>query len=282
MKKLEPAPTPPPRREVAVCGGDASFDPRRQAATRRVNRLVGQAICRYGLIEDSDHIAVGLSGGKDSLCLLWLLAQRRRWIPVNYRLTAIYVDLGFSAGLAEKNAGRLEAFCAALGVEFLALGTDVGARAHGSGNKESPCFICSRRRRQILFETALSRGCNRLALGHHLDDIIETFFLNVIYAAEISTMLPAQDLFGGSLRIIRPLALCGEAQLGRMAQDLDLPVVASGCPSACNSARRGISTMLAPLFGRNGRLKGNVFRALSNVRLDYLPAAARRGLPPAE
>ncbi len=247
----------------------AALDLRHLAAGRRVNRLVGRAICHYGLITGGDRIAVGLSGGKDSLCLLRLLAARRRWVPVHYGLVAVHVDLGWDDGRG--HAERLEAFCAALGVEFLSLPTDIGARAHSSSNRENPCFLCSRLRRKHLFEAALERGCNRLALGHHRDDIIQTFFLNVLYSSEISTMLPAQKLFGGRLTIIRPLALCDEAHLVRLARELALPIVPSGCPSACNSARREVAEMLAPLFRRHRRLRGNVFRALSNVRPDYLP-----------
>jgi tRNA 2-thiocytidine biosynthesis protein TtcA len=247
--------------------GEGSLpDVRALAIGRQVNRLMGRAICHYGLINDRDRIAVGLSGGKDSLCLLWMLAERRRRAPVDYALVALHVDLGWG-----QDATPLEAFCRRLGVEFVLLPTDIGERAHGPGNTESPCFLCARLRRKRLFEAASSHRCNRLALGHHRDDIIQTFFLNVIYSSEISTMLPAQELFGGRLTLIRPLALCDEAQLARLARELGLPVLPSGCPSACKSARREMAALLEPLFRRNRRLKGNVFRALSNVRPEYLP-----------
>jgi len=252
-------------------GRAAITDARRLAVGRQVNRLIGRAICRYGLTQAGDRIAVGLSGGKDSLCLLWMLAERRRRVPVDYTLRAIHVDLGWDASAA----GRLERFCLELGVEFASVATDIGERAHSAGNRENPCFLCAALRRKELFEAAAQSGCNKLALGHHRDDIIETFFLNVIYSSEISTMLPAQPLFGGRLTIVRPLYLCDAAQLARLARELDLPVAPSGCPSECRSARRGIADMLAPLFGRNRRLKGNVFRALSNVRADYLPQALK-------
>lgn len=245
--------------------GGSLPDVRGLAIGRQVNRLLGRAICRYGLINDGDRIAVGLSGGKDSLCLLWMLAERRRRAPVDYALVALHVDLGWG-----QDTTSLEAFCRRLGVECHVLPTDIGERAHGPGNPESPCFLCARLRRKRLFEAACAHGCNRLALGHHRDDIIQTFFLNVIYSSEISTMLPAQELFGGRLTIIRPLALCDESQLARLARELGLPVLPSGCPSA-RSARREMAALLEPLFRRNRRLKGNVFRALSNVRPEYLP-----------
>lgn len=255
-------------------------DVRQTAAGRRVNRLVGRAIVRYGLIGGGERIAVGLSGGKDSLCLLWLLAERRARIPVNYELRAVHVGLGFpdegeKGGKGGKGGkagtAALEDFCRALEVPLTIIRTDIGPRAHSERNRESPCFMCSGLRRQRLFEAAAELGCQKLALGHHRDDIIHTFFLNVIYASEISTMLPAQPLFGGRLTIIRPLALCDEDHLKRLAAELALPVIPSGCPTQCRSARAGVAELLAPLWRGNRRLKGNVFRALSNVRLDYLP-----------
>jgi tRNA 2-thiocytidine biosynthesis protein TtcA len=257
---------------LAQPGDTTDFsDIKRLAIGRRVNRLTGRAICHYGLIEDGDRIAVGLSGGKDSLCLLWLLAERRRRAPVNYDLVAVHVDLGWGEGEAAANAAMLSAFCRGLGVESRFITTDIGPRAHAPHNTENPCFHCSRLRRKHLFEAALEAGCNRLALGHHRDDIIQTFFLNVLYSSEISTMVPAQPLFEGRLTIIRPLALCDEAHLARLAEELSLPVIASACPSAGKSTRHEIAEWLAPVFRRNRRLKGNVFRALSNVRPDYLP-----------
>jgi tRNA 2-thiocytidine biosynthesis protein TtcA len=265
------------RRSTIHTGAEAAFDVRGLASGRHVNRLLGRAISRYGLIAGGDRIAVGLSGGKDSLCLLWLLAERRRRVPVAYSLTAVHIDLGFPEGRA---AESLSAFCRRLDVALTIIPTDIGPRAHAPDNPENPCFRCAGLRRKLLFEAAFEAGCNRLALGHHRDDIIHTFFLNVIYASEISTMLPAQPLFGGRLTLIRPLALCDEGHLARLARDLDLPVVPSGCPSQRHSARHEIAELLAPLLGRNRRLKGNVFRALSNVRLDYRPPPPPPPPPP--
>jgi len=232
---------------------------------RRVNRLIGQAISRYDLISGGDRIAVGVSGGKDSLSLLWMLEERRSRAPVHYELHAVHVDLGFDG----ETAAKVGEFCQALGIPCHTIETGIGHEAHGPENRESPCYLCAKLRRKRLFEVAGELGCNKLALGHNRDDIIETFFLNVFYSSELSTMLPAQVLFNGRLTIIRPLALVDEPQLVRLARELDLPVVANPCPSLCRSKRREMEEVLGPLL-RNRRIKNNVFRALSNVKTDYL------------
>jgi tRNA(Ile)-lysidine synthase TilS/MesJ len=147
-----------------------------------------------------------VSGGKDSLMLLWALAERRKRVPVHYDLYPIYVDPGFEGGFGEALADT----CQQLGFSLTVDPTDHGIVAHSAANRENPCFLCSRLRRKRLFEIADRLGCAKLALGHNKDDIIETFFLNVCYAGEISTMVPRQSLFNGRFTVIRPLAMVDE------------------------------------------------------------------------
>ena len=169
---------------------------------RILNRQVGRALVKYGMLDDGDRILVGVSGGKDSAALLWSLAERQRRSPVAYELFPVYVDPGFEGGFAVD----LRAQCRAMGLELRVANTDCGPLAHSAANRENPCFLCARLRRKRLFEIAHEAGCRKIALGHTKDDIIETFFMNICYAGEVSTMVPAQPFVQGQVTVIRPLA----------------------------------------------------------------------------
>lgn len=240
--------------------------PKYSYAYKALNSLVGKAIHRYGMIQDGDRIAVALSGGKDSLTMLWALAERQKRIPVHYDLYPIYIDPGFGTGFGE----ALARTCQELGCTLRVDRTDHGIVAHSEKNRENPCFLCSRLRRKRLFEIADEVGCNKLALGHNKDDIIETFFLNICYAGEVSTMMPSQDFFQGKFTVIRPLAMVEERNICRFARSQRFPEFANPCPSAGRTKRSEVKTMLDKLYRSNRKIKGNIYRAMSHVRLDYL------------
>lgn len=240
--------------------------PRHNYTYKALNSLVGKAIHRYDMIRDGDRIAVGLSGGKDSLTLLWALAERRKRIPVNYELHPIYVDPGFPGGFGDDLAD----LCRQLGLALTIDRTDHGVVAHSPANRENPCFLCARLRRKRLFEIADARGCRKLALGHNKDDVIETLFLNICYAGEISTMVPRQLFFEGRFTVIRPLAMVEEKHIRRFAADRGFPCFSNPCPSAGRTKRSEIKTMLAELYRSNRKIKGNIYRAMSHVKMEYL------------
>ena len=233
---------------------------------KEIKRLTGKAIHTMDMIRDGDHVMVAVSGGKDSLSLLWLLKERIKRVPIDYRLTAVHVDPGFGANSAE----QMTSFFSAHDFEFRVIESDIGPKAHGAQNRENPCFLCSRLRRKLLFQTAEEMGCNRMAFGHHKDDLIETFFLNVFYGASISTMVPVQDFFGGKLTVIRPFYLVDEALIGRYAQLMDWPEISLDCPTAGSSKRGEIKNMLKHFYKSNRKIKGNIFHALQNVNAEYL------------
>jgi tRNA 2-thiocytidine biosynthesis protein TtcA len=233
---------------------------------REVRRLVGKAIHHYRLIEDGDRILVALSGGKDSLVMLNILHERRARVPINYDLKVITIDLGYDGNAFEPLQGYVEN----LGYDFVLKKTQIGPLAHSDDNRENPCFLCARLRRKVFFETAEELGCNKVALGHNKDDIIETFLLNTFYCGEISTMVPCQVLFGGKLTIIRPLALVEEAKARAYAQLRKFPSVNDGCPTRGTTRRREIKKMLGELDKTDKRIKKNIFAALSNVKGEYL------------
>jgi len=162
---------------------------------KAINREVGKALHRYEMISDGNRILVGLSGGKDSLTLLWILNERKNRVPINYELFPVYIDLGFEGGFRD----ALKIYCQNLGYNLRVENTDYGIIGHSPQNRENPCFLCSRLRRKRLFEIAGELGCEKVALGHNKDDIIETLFLNICYAGEISTMLPSQIFFPGKV-----------------------------------------------------------------------------------
>lgn len=227
---------------------------------------MGKALHDYAMVQDGDRIAVGLSGGKDSWALLWLLARLRQRAPLTFKLFPIYIDPGFPDGPAEV----IDAFGRRLGFEVVIEHTDHGVVAHSDANRENPCFLCSRLRRKRLFEIADRMRCRKLALGHNKDDLIETFFLNVCYAGEISTMLPSQSFFNGDLTVIRPLAYANESSIQRYADEMGWPIKPNPCPSAGSSKRREVKQMLYRLYEGNPKIKGNIFRALRHVKPDYL------------
>ena len=233
---------------------------------KELKRLTGKAIHNHQMIKDGDHVLVAVSGGKDSMALLWLLRERIKRIPIEYRITAAHVDPGFGAD----SAGQMKSFLSDHGFGYRVLESDIGPKAHGPENRENPCFLCSRLRRKLLFELAAELGCSRIAFGHHKDDLIETFFLNVFFGASISTMLPVQELFHGKLTIIRPLYLVDEDLLRRYAQSLDWPEINLGCPTAGSSKREEIKNMLKHFYRSNKKIKGNIFHALQNVDPEYL------------
>lgn len=240
--------------------------PKPSPAYRKLNRAVGKALHGYRMISDGDRILVGVSGGADSLSLMQLLSDRLRHIPVAYDLTAVFVDPGFENGFTDE----LEAYCRCAGFAFRVEYTDFGVQAHSRANPENPCFLCARLRRKRLFELADALGCNKIALGHNKDDIIETLFLNICYAGEISTMLPRQSFFGGTLEIIRPLACADQKLIRSYAHHQRLPSFENPCPSAKTSRRRHIKNLLEGLYASNPKIKGNIFKAIHHVKPDYL------------
>ena len=233
---------------------------------KSMNRDIGKAIHKYDMISDGDRILVGVSGGKDSLTLVWSLKERLSRIPISYDLYCVYIDPGFDGGFSESLSLWAKKSGFHLRVEY----TQNGILAHSSDNKENPCFLCSRLRRKRMFEVADELNCNKIALGHHKDDIIETFFINICYSGVMGTMLPMQPLFNGRLTIIRPLALVDEDRIKRFAISRKFPDFSNPCPYAKISKRKEIKKILNNLYQGNKKIKGNIFRSLSHANHDYM------------
>jgi tRNA 2-thiocytidine biosynthesis protein TtcA len=233
---------------------------------RILRRRIGTAIHRYQMIQDGDRIAVGVSGGKDSLSLLDLLWAQKNRAPVSYEIMAIHIDLGFDG-----TSAKLVPYFRQRGIPFYVEETRIGPVAHSEINRENPCFLCARLRRKRLFEVANHLGYTKVALAHHRDDMIETLLMNMFFSGEFGTMVPHQRLFRGKISIIRPLALAEEEAIRRYARARGLPVVESGCPTTRRSKRNQVKGILEELMRKDRRIKGNIFRAMRNIRRDYLP-----------
>lgn len=238
-----------------------------RVTVKEIKRLMGKAVHSHDMTMEGDHILVSVSGGKDSMSLLWLLRERLKRVPVNYRITAVHVDPGFGAGSAILMSSYFEEH----GFDYRIIKSDCGPVAHSHENRENPCFLCSRLRRTAVFKTAEELGCNKIAMGHNKDDAIETLFLNIFYGASISTMKPAQEFFDGKLTIIRPLYMVDERLIEKYSSLMDFPVIDLKCPTEGVSRRKDIKDMLNGLYRDNRKIKGNIFHALHNLKPEYLP-----------
>ena len=182
--------------------------------------------------------------------------------------------------LTMTSADQLEAFFLKEGFAYRIMRTDHGLRAHSPENRENPCFLCARLRRTTLFRTARALDCRKIALGHNQDDLIETFFINICYGGQTATMVPKQLFFGGTITVIRPLALVPAEKAERLCRRLGLPVIANACPSAGKNKRQEMRDFLESLYTKNAKVRGNIYHAMSRVNLEYLPPPldGQRGL----
>ncbi len=227
---------------------------------------MNKAVNKYHLLCDGDRIVVGLSGGKDSLTLLFMLSERLKRVQFKYEFFPVYIDPGFDGSYGVE----LEEYCLSMGFNLIWEKSDFGVQAHSAENRKNPCFLCSRLRRKRLFEIADQLGSTKLALGHHKDDIIETLFINMFYSGRIGTMVPNQMLFDNAFQIIRPLAYVDEEDIIKFAKERDFPVFTNPCPSAEISKRKEIKDLLNNLYQVNSNIKGNIFRSMSQVNEEYL------------
>jgi tRNA 2-thiocytidine biosynthesis protein TtcA len=235
-----------------------------------LRKRLEQAILKHQMLQAGDRLLVGVSGGSDSLTLLKLLTGPMLFVPRPEFILAVHVDLGFEEPGAE-SVQRLQTFLQQQGFSYHLEKSHIGPLAHSDFNrKASPCFLCSRLRRRKLFEVARDFRCNKLALAHNKDDVIETLLLNIFYAREISTMIPRQPFFGGEFDLIRPFAYIEENLLKRFARESGLPVIPNPCPTAKKSKRKVIKELLANLEKNHRGIKENIFKAMRHVKPDYL------------
>ncbi len=229
-----------------------------------------QAILKHQMLAHRDRILVGVSGGADSLTLLKLLTGPLLFAPKPEFILAVYVDHGFPIDNSHPDQ-HLITYFEAEGYNYRVEKTNIGPLAHSDYNrKASPCFLCSRLRRKVLFDLAREFRCNKIALAHNKDDVIETFLLNIFFAREISTMIPYQSFFKGDFYLMRPLAYIEESLLKRYALEANLPFFENPCPTAKNTKRQYIKNLIYKLDQEHRGVKENIFKAMKHVKPDYL------------
>ena len=223
---------------------------------QKILSLLRKACSEYNLIENGDKICVGLSGGKDSLTLLKALKLYQKFSTEKFELCAVSVDL--SGGKCDYS--EIEKFCKELDVEFTKVNSDVFEVVFEIRKEKNPCSLCANMRRGILNSTAKSLGCNKVALGHHKDDFLETFLMSLFYEGRLSTFKPKSYLSRVDLTMIRPLIYCDEEDIKRVSKDF--PILFNPCPADKHTQRENTKDILKELNKSFGGSKEKIFSAL--------------------
>jgi len=231
-----------------------------------LTRRFHKACADYGLIEDGDHILIGLSGGKDSLALVELLGRRAQIYKPRFTVTALHVRVKERA--YQTDLSYLEAFCEEARVPLVVRDVEI---VGGDSEETNPCFLCSWYRRKALFNVAQELGCNKIAFGHHRDDLAQTLLMNLIYQGTFATMPPKLQLEKMPLQIIRPLCLVDEADLAAYAAMRGYRKQSKLCPFEHVSSREKVKSLLAKIKSMNPEAMDSIYAAMSNIKADYLP-----------
>ena len=229
---------------------------------QRLLGLVRRCAEDYNMIEDGDRIGIGVSGGKDSLALLVLLAQLKKFNHKRFDVEAVCVDLGFGMDFS-----GIEKLCKDLDVPFTLVHTQIAPVIFDYRKEKNPCSMCAKMRRGALNQALLDRGLNKLALGHHYDDAVETFFMSLIYEGRLSCFQPVTDLDRTGIIQIRPMLYLHEQTIEHFAESQNLPVVRNRCPVDKRTKREEIKKLVYELSGKYPDLKERVFGAMQRLPL---------------
>lgn len=222
--------------------------------------FVRKAIDDYQMIEEGDKIAVGISGGKDSLTLLYALNGLKRFYPKHFDIHAVTVDLGFQ----NLDLGQIKALCRELGIEYTIVSTDIAQIVFEDRKESNPCSLCAKMRKGALNEAIKAAGCNKVAYAHHKDDVVETMLMSLIYEGRFHTFSPVTYLDRMELTVIRPLIYMNEADVIGFVNKHQVPVVKSPCPADGVTKRQYIKELLQSLNKDNPGVKERIFTAIQN------------------
>ena len=225
--------------------------------------MVRRCVDDYNMISPGDRIAVGISGGKDSLVLLAALSHLKRYYPAPFELEAITIDAGFE-GMDYSGVATL---CAELDVPYTRVPTDIREIVFEARQESNPCSLCANMRRGALNTTLKARGCGKLALGHHFDDAVETFAMSLLFEGRLNCFAPVSYMDRMDVTMIRPLLYVGELRSANMAKALSLPVVTSTCPMDRTSRRREVKDLLDTLSAAYPDLRSRIFGAMQRLPL---------------
>lgn len=231
---------------------------------RRLLSHARRAVDEYHMIEEGDRIAVGVSGGKDSMALLAVLCNLQLFYPKRFELVALTVDMGFEGG----DFTPIVDYCKRLGVEYKVIPTSLAEIIFEQRKESNPCALCAKMRRGILHDQAKAAGCNKIALGHHFDDVVETFLMNLFNEGRLGTFSPVTYLSRKDLTMIRPFVFTPEKDISYYARTGALPVVESLCPEDKHTDREKYKRLLATLERENKGLRHRIFVAIQKANLD--------------
>ena len=234
---------------------------------QRLLSLVRQAIDQYHMIEEGDHIAIGISGGKDSLTLLWGLAYLQRFYPKQFSLSAITVDMGIDTMDLEP----IKALCQEFQVSYEIVPTEIGKILFDIRKETNPCSLCAKLRKGALNQKALEMECNKIAYAHHKDDLIETAMMSLLYEGRFYAFSPVTHLDRTDLTVIRPLMFVSEADVKGFRNKYQLPVCKNPCPMDGHTRREYVKTLIHTLNMENPGVKDRLFRAVMEGHIDGWP-----------
>ena len=239
---------------------------------RILNEFTGtvrRAVDDYGMINDGDRIAVGISGGKDSLLLLAALKHLQSFYPRHFDLEAITIELGFDG----MDFTSIAEMCASLDIPYSRIKTDIKEVVFDVRNEDNPCSLCAKMRRGAINGAITEKGIHKLALGHHFDDAVETFMMSLLFEGRISCFRPVIFLDRTGVTQIRPLIYAGEQKIANVAQALELPVVENPCPQDKTSKRWEIKQLLSKMASDYPDMKSKIFGAMQRLPLEgWAPA----------
>lgn len=225
--------------------------------------LIRKAVDDYKMIEEGDKIAVGVSGGKDSLLLLLALKHLQSYYPKHFELEAITIELGFEG----MDFTPVRELCAEQGIPYTCLKTDIKEIVFDVRKEENPCSLCAKMRRGALNDAIKERGISKLALGHHFDDAVETFMMNLLFEGRLGCFRPVTFLDRSGVTQIRPMIYAGEGKIANLAEKLELPVVENPCPMDKTSKRHEIKDMLKTMSADYPDVKSKIFGAMQRLPL---------------
>lgn len=227
---------------------------------QRVLSEVRKAVDDYHMIAEGDKITVGISGGKDSLTLLYALSSLRRFYPHPFELVAVTVDLGF----ANLDLSEIKKLCEKLEVPYTVVKTQIGQIVFEQRQENNPCALCAKMRKGALNEAMKQLGCNKIAYAHHMDDVVETMMLSLLYEGRFHTFSPVTYLDDTGLTVIRPLIYMKEADVIGFVRKYEVPVVKSPCPADGHTKREYVKQLLKQLNTENPGVKQRMFTAIQN------------------
>lgn len=233
---------------------------------QRVLGNMRKAVQRYNMISPGDKIAVGVSGGKDSFVLLEGLFRLRKFLGVEFEIAAVTADPQFGGVPGDFSA--VSEFCQSRGIEYHLLPTHIGEIVFDIRREKSPCSLCARMRRGALHGLASEIGCSKLALGHNLEDAVETFMMNLLTEGRIGCFSPVTVLEDRKLTVIRPLVLCHEKEIKKAARAVGLPVVNSRCPADGHTNRQQTKELINELEHRSPGVKERILGAMMRGNID--------------